>query len=296
MGMIAAAIAGAGCGLQGGSGSSGVTVTVTRDFSSRTVATRSYQNVRGSDSVLRLLQRGFRVQTSNRKRVVQAIDRLSARPPRASWFYYVNGIAPALGPASTELHSGDRIWWDLHPTSASTHAVVGSFPEPFVHGIGGKRFPTTLECAADVGQACRQVTSALEGIGVPVAVQAPGTGSGTDSLAVVVGTWTDLRGEIAAALLAHGPSASGVYARFSPSGGRLELLSPQGTVKRTVTRAGGLVAAVGQGSSPPAWLVTGTDPAGVKAAADALTANRLHNRFALAVSAGGDVPLPVTSR
>jgi hypothetical protein len=129
-----------------------------------------------------------------------------------------------------------------------------------------------------------------------VAVQAPGTGSGTDSLAVAVGTWADLRGEIVAALLQKGPAASGVYARFAASGRSLELLNAQGAVVRRVTRGGGLIAAVGQGSTPPTWVITGTDPAGVRSAADGLTANRLHNRFALAVSAGGDVPVPVTSR
>jgi hypothetical protein len=295
MWMIAAAAAAGGCGLQGGSGNSGVTVTVTRDFGSRPVAARNYRSAPAVKSVLALTRRSFPVQPSSGRTAVQAIDGVTTSPGD-SWLLYVNGSAASLVPAATSVHSGDQIWWDLHPAAAATHAVVGSFPEPFVHGIGGKRLPTTLECAADVGQACQRVSSALEAIGVPVAVQAPGTGSGTDSLAVTVGTWADLRGEIVAALLAKGPSASGVYARFAASGKGLELLDVHGAVVRSLASGGGLIAAIGQGSTPPTWLVTGSDPAGVSSAADALTATRLHSRFALAVSTGGDVPLPVASR
>jgi hypothetical protein len=295
MWMIAAAAALAGCGLQGGSASSGVTLTVTRGFGARTVAARSYRSIPGATTVLGITQRSFPVRLTGRRPPVQAIADATASS-RDAWFLYINGSAVALGPAASSLHSGDQIWWDLHPAAAATHSIVGSFPEPFVHGIGGKRLPTTLECASDVGQACRQVTAALEAIGVPVAVQAPGTGSGTDSLAVAVGTWADLRGEIVAELLQKGPSASGVFARFTRSGRSLELLNAQGAAVQRVTTGGGLVAAIGQGSTPPTWLVTGTDPAGVTSAAGALTPNRLHDRFALAISAGADTPLPVTSR
>jgi hypothetical protein len=272
-----------------------VTITVTRDFGTRTVVARSYGSVPSTTTVLSLTRRAFPVALSDGRLPIRAIQGVSASPHEA-WFLYVNGSEMPLGPATRSLYAGEKIWWDLHPASASTHSVVGSFPEPFVHGIGGKRLPTTLECASDVGPACRQVSSALEAIGVPVAVQTPGTGSGTDSLAVAVGTWADLRGEIVTELLQKGPSASGVYARFAASGRSLELLDAHGVTVRRVLSGGGLIAAIAQGSNPPTWLVTGTDPAGVRSAADALTAARLRGRFALAVSAGADVPLPVPSR
>lgn len=272
-----------------------MTITVTRDFGARPVAARSYRSVPHATTLLSLTRRSFPVRLSDGRLPIRAIHGASISPGDA-WFLYVNGSEMPLGPGTRSLHSGEKIWWDLHPADASTHSVVGSFPEPFVHGIGGKRLPTTLECASDVGRACRQVSSALEAIGVPVAVQTPGTGSGTDSLAVAVGTWADLRGEIVTELVQKGPSASGVYARFAPSGRSLELLNAQGVTVRRVLTGGGLIAAIAQGSNPPTWLVTGTDPAGVASAADALTAARLRHRFALAVSAGLDVSLPVPSR
>jgi hypothetical protein len=64
-------------------------------------------------------------------------------------------------------------------------------------------------------------------------------------------------------------------------------------VVRTLTGNAGLVAATAQGSQTPTWLITGTDAAGVSAAAAALTPARLHDHFALAVQGGTDLPIPL---
>jgi hypothetical protein len=194
------------------------------------------------------------------------------------------------------VHRGDRIWWDLHDWSAteSIPAVVGSFPEPFVHGVGGKRLPTVLECASDVRAACDRVTAALRSFGVPTASQLLGTGSGTDSIAVLVGTWSDIQRSFAANLIEHGPSSSGIYAKFAGPGGRsLELLDPHGRVARTLTAGSGLVAATSQNSAKPTWLVTGTDAGGVLAAAMSLTPAHLQHRFAVAVQGSAELPVPL---
>jgi hypothetical protein len=130
---------------------------------------------------------------------------------------------------------------------------------------------------------------------VPVASQYIGGGSGQDSLTVVVGTWHDLRSLVALGLIQHGPGESGVYARFSPSGGALQLLDPAGHTARTLAGSAGLVAATADSQSKPTWLITGTDAAGVSAAAGALTPQALHDHFALAVAAGSHIPVPVGS-
>jgi hypothetical protein len=108
----------------------------------------------------------------------------------------------------------------------------------------------------------------------------------------VVGTWRDLHGELATTLIDHGPSASGVYARFD-SKSQLQLLNPRGAVVRTLGAGAGLVAATADRSSNSTWLITGTDAAGVSAAAAALTPSRLRDRFALAVGPSGDFALPL---
>jgi hypothetical protein len=137
------------------------------------------------------------------------------------------------------------------------------------------------------------VTSELDSIGVPVSSQAIGGGSGTDSIGVVVGTWRDVDGELLAQLIKHGPASSGVYARFvGTNGSSLQLLDPAGKVVRTLGVGAGLIAATAQPSTGPFWLITGTDVAGVNAAAAALTPARLRDHFALAVQGGTDLPVP----
>lgn len=294
--VLAAVLACAGCGLGPGPGTGAVNVKVTRGFGGQRLRTASSAHVPGSQTVMRMLQRSFDVRTRYGGGYVQAIDGYSGFGDHLDWFYYVNGVQATQGAATTSVHRGDRIWWDLHDWRAtnSVPAVVGSFPEPFLHGINGKRLPTTLECGHGVAAACQRVTTAMTAARVPVASQLIGTGSGPATLGVVVGTWPELRSELAGELIAHGPGASGVYARFTgPAGDRLALLDPSGNVARTLGPGAGLIAATADSSSVPTWLITGTDAAGVAAAARALTPQALQNHFALAVQGATRLPLPL---
>ena len=302
---IAAAVVLSACGLQPAKGSSNVTITVTRDFGASTVGSRSEARIPSSQHLYALLRRYFRVVPSTVQRTEQAIDGYAGASPSRYWFYYVNGIAVQAGatnpegrlvtPLNTLIHPGDRVWWDLHdPTAVRTiPAVVGSFPEPFVHGVGGQRYPTTLECAGGMQGACNAIGSQLRRDGVPVADQALGTGSGQDTLAIVVATWKQLAGSLAGDLVAHGPRNSGVYAKFADDGTALQLLNPRGQVVKTLGAGAGLVAATNDSVNQPEWLITGTDAAGVAAAAAAVTPARLRDHFALAVDGQSDIPVPL---
>ena len=57
--------------------------------------------------------------------------------------------------------------------------------------------------------------------------------------------------------------------------------------------AAGLIAATADTSSVPTWMITGTYPAGVAAAAAAISPQALHDHFALAVSGAQRLPVPV---
>jgi hypothetical protein len=296
-----------GCGLEPTKRSSKVTITVTRDFGAGAIGTASEAQVPSSQHLTQLTSRYFRVVPSAIQRTEHAIDGYVGDSPSRYWFYYVNGIAVQPGatnpegrlvtPLTTLIHPGDKVWWDLHdPTAVRTiPAVVGSFPEPFVHGIGGRRYPTTLECASDLQSACNAIAAQLRRDGVPVADQALGTGSGQDTLAIVVATWKQLNGSLAGDLVAHGPRNSGIYARFADGGRALQLLNPRGQVVRTLGAGAGLVAATNDSVNQPEWLITGTDVAGVKAAAAAVTPARLHDHFALAVRGNSDISVPVNA-
>jgi hypothetical protein len=295
----AAVVAIAGCGLGPGKGTPQVSLTVTRGFGNARVASVTDAKVPGSETVMRMLERSFTVTTRYGGGFVQSIDGASGTPFHVDWFFYVNGVEGGRGAAGTAVHRGDRIWWDLHDWSATdtVPAVVGSFPEPFLHGTGGRRLPTTLACASDAHAACKRVAAEFRSIGVPTPTVLLGTGSGSDSLAVVVGTWRDLHGQLAATLVEHGPGSSGIYARFTgPSGSALQLMNPTGSVVRTLGAGAGLIAATGQSATGTVWMITGTDVAGVSAAAAALTPARLRNHFALAVQGRTNLPVPLEAR
>ena len=285
------AVACAGCGLGSAPGAHRVGLRVTEDFGARLVSATSVARLRGSPTLLGLLRRSFAVGTGRGGREVTSIGGRAG-----DWSVSVNGIAVTRAPGAVAVHPGDQIWWDMH-AAGSVRAVVGAFPEPFLHGFGGKRYPVTVECAGGVSAACHRVTAALGAARVPVSSQFIGTGSGPDTLGVVVGTWSELGSQLAGALIAHGPGASGVYARFAGArGGTLQLLDPDGRVVRTLGAGTGLVAATADSASVPTWLITGTDAAGVRAAAAALAPGALHDHYALAVRGADRIPVPLRPR
>lgn len=286
-GPTVAAVALCGCGLQATAATGPVSVTVTRDFGGAPVAAAKVAHPPAGATALDVLKRRFNVAAGPGKSV-RSIDGLTAGAGQR-WRLYVNGVISRPG---AQVHTGDRLWWDLGDSHIAPLAVVGSFPEPFRHGLGGKRLPTTVECAGDVAAACAHVAAVLGHAGVPAASQLLGTGSGQNSLTVVVGTWRDISRELVAALLARGPASSGVFARFGGRGASLEVLNARGAVATTLKSPAGVIAALARGGAPPTWLVAGTDPAGVTEAARAFSAARLRGHFALAVSGGRDLPVP----
>lgn len=293
-----ATLALAGCGVGAGEKSGDARIIVTEDFGSRVVGATIQQNIPESETVMRLTERSFDVKTRYGGGFVQSIDGLEGggRGGKVDWFYWVNGILGDEGAADFELHGGDRVWWDRHDWSGSGRvgAVVGQYPEPFAHGAEGKRYPVVLQCAPDADAACDLASQQLSAVGARASRQTLGTNVETEVLRVLVGTWQDLRRDQALRLIDKGPAASGVFARFDADGRQLELIDPQGRTSRTVGAGAGLVAAVKLGEQVPTWAVTGTDAAGVEAAAEALDVQRLRDRFALATdAAGGDVGLPL---
>jgi hypothetical protein len=288
----------AGCGLGAGRAPSSVHLLVTRDFGATVVHSWSSPEVRGEETVMSLLMRNAKVATRYGGGFVESIDGLSGGESpgqQVDWFYYVNGVEAPQGAASTNVQPGDHIWWDRHNWSQtdSIPAVVGSFPEPFLNGVGGKRLPVLVECAAAAVSACGTVSGQLGRLGVPAARAAIGSGGGAPhTLRVVVGPWTQARGDPVLRSIEQGPRASGVYARFSGDGTSLTLLDQNGQGVRTLGAGSGLLAATRSGENAPVWVVSGTDSAGVTLAARSFDSGTLQSRFAVAVSPAGAEPLP----
>jgi hypothetical protein len=298
--LLLAALVAAGCGVGSGESQDGsASLTVTRDFGGERVLQARVDPIPGGETVMRFLSREADVETRYGGRFVNEIEGLRSRTGgggRSDWFYFVNGIESDKGAAARELEAGDRIWWDYRDWSAAMRvpAVVGSYPEPFLSGSEGKRFPVRLDCAPDAQDECNAVRDRLEAAGVETALAVLGTAAGKDLLRVVVGEWSDVRADGAAGRLEDGPRESGVFARpvRAGDGYALELLDERGRGVRTLRAGAALVAATRFEEQQPTWVVSGMDGAGLDRAVELVDRAALRDRFAVAASAAGAERLP----
>ena len=289
----------AGCGLGAGAERSGagVDLRVTRDFGHRLVFAKDDLKIREDETVMRLLKRNAEVETRFGGGFVQAIEGLSGRGEEGTsdWFFYVNGIEASEGAADYEVSPGDVIQWDRRDweETPDVRAIVGAFPQPLLDGLGGKRFPVRVECQESASAPCRVVKQTLRDAGIPATGASLGAPGNQNVARVVVAAWASARELPTARFVELGPRRSGVFARFRDGGDTLELLGEDGEVVREEGRGAGLIAAVRLTDAELLWLVTGVDEAGVEAAAAALNPRDLRDAFAVAVTDGGVVKLPL---
>ena len=261
--LLGAALLLAGCGVGQTGHQAPVKVTITRDLGAVTV--REVQAKSGAK--------------------VGAL--LRGQPSGQRW---INGVA--AGDRAT-VHGGDRVWADLAAASARTPAVVGSFPEPFLHGIDGKRLPVRIECADARGPACRQVGDRLAGYRDPRrarrAADRAGAGDAARARRPLEPRCASIRRPTRSST-GRAPAAS--TRAWRPTDARSRCSTADGRVARTLGAGSGLVAATKRPDDRPLWVVTGTDAAGVASAARAFEEGTLAHRFALAVSRDLPVALP----
>ena len=107
----------------------------------------------GGETVMRYLQRHFKVRTRYGGGFVQSIDGALGgapwcRPDRLVLLRQRDRVLAGRG--RVRLHRGDRVWWDRHDWGAAMAipAVVGSFPEPFRIEARGKRLPVRRRAPA----------------------------------------------------------------------------------------------------------------------------------------------------
>src|SRR3954469_4115085 len=221
----------AGCGLGAGEKikGGGAQLDVTRNFGQKQLFSTSVPDIRKDETVMRFLESRRAVKTSYGGKFVTTIDGLksSTGSGRSDWFYFVNGIEASVGAADKTLSPGDVVQWDYRRWDATMHipAIVGAYPEPFVRGAGGKRFPVRVECSAPSSPACKTVQQRLSDEGAVVSLGVLGGSAGPKTLRVVVAPWAALRAlGGAVGSLTRGPAASGVFARFARDGNSLTLL------------------------------------------------------------------------
>jgi hypothetical protein len=294
------ALAAPACSINSGSEQGEARLLVTRDFGERRLLAATEDPIAKGETAMRLLMRNARVETRYGGRFVNAVDGVASKTEggrRRDWFYYVNGIEADVGAAERKVEGGDRTWWDYHDWTGVMRipAVVGSFPEPFLHGTEGKRYPVRIDCAEGATDACARASDKLEDAGIAPSTSAIGAPAGKEVLRVVVGTWDEVRQDGASEQIEEGPDESGVFARFGAAGEdryELDLLDAEGRPARTLGPGAGLVAATRFEEQAPTWVVAGTDDAGLDRAVALLDERTLGSRFAVATAGGAPIPLP----
>jgi hypothetical protein len=294
----------AGCGLGEGEerGGAAVEMRVTRDYGHELLGSARIDSVHEDETVMRMLRSDFDIDTRYGGRFVQSIDGLAGTGAGGNrdWFYWVNGVEGSVGAGEFELSPGDRVQWDWRDWGAAMRvpAIVGAYPEPFVHGLEGRRRPVRVECESADSEVCREARSALEAIGASpsgASLGAPGTETVTR---LAVARWPQARIVRGASGLEEGPETTGVFARFDRDGRSIELLDERGEVARTI-RPGdgvGIVLAMRPLEDELVWLATGLDEEGVAAAVRALDEDELRDAFAVAVDGRSVEKLPLVSR
>lgn len=133
----------AGCGEEA-AGEGSARLWITRDRGSEVVLTAT---VPAGISAMEALRRKADVETAYGGRFVQSINGIKGDfEGERDWFWFVNGYEADLSAADYELYDGDVLWWDHRSWAGRMRqpVVVGAFPEPFLHGWGGKRRPAVV--------------------------------------------------------------------------------------------------------------------------------------------------------
>jgi hypothetical protein len=295
--------AAAGCGLgPGEEREGGATVRVTRDFGHTELGAARVPRVREDQTVMRLLRSKFDVDTRFGGRFVQGIDGLEGKGAsgQVDWFYFVNGVEAGVGAAEYELSPGDRVQWDYRDWSAAMRvpAIVGAFPEPFLHGLEGERRPVRVECEDPDAPVCDEAKERLQRVGVSTSSSSIGAPGTEEVTRLVVARWPRARIVRGAAGLEDGPEATGVFARFEPGRRRLDLLDESGEPVRRIEPGDGvgLVLAMRPRADELVWLVTALDERGLEAGVRAIGARPLRDAFAVAATGRTVEKLPLVER
>ena len=141
--LVLVALAVAGCD-EARHGGGTATLWVTRDRGAHVMVDAT---VPAGQTLIRALRSRAKVKTRYGGRFVQAIDGVEGSlGKRHDWFWFVNGLAGDRSAAEYRLHAGDVAWWDYRDWThdADLPVVVGAFPEPFLHGYGGKTRPAAV--------------------------------------------------------------------------------------------------------------------------------------------------------
>lgn len=268
-----------------------VKIAVTQNFGRELILERSL-NIKDGVSVLDALKQVARVETAYGGGFVSGINGIRSSyagggRAKEDWFFYVNGLISNAGASDYVLQPGDTAQWDFHDWNlhSFTPAVIGHFPEPFLHGYGGKTRPTVIVHTDKFREGAGTLVRRLGELGVSAVSKefsALSPSEKENNNLILIGT-PDV--EAISELNRHWKRL-GFFACFAD--GNLVVLNAAGEVTGKYGNSAGVIQAtqnpwnpngIGAGENV-VWLVTGTDEAGVRAAIDVLVDRNTDLRYA----------------
>ena len=288
------------------SSGSSVRIIVTRGFGEPAILEKTVA-IGEDTTALDGLQMVASVETKYGGGFVSSIEGISsqyegANKTKEDWLFYINGISLSIGAGGYILRDGDSEHWDYHDWSFRQFipAIIGDFPEPFVHGIRGVVHPTVVAYQSGWEEAARQIADRLRGLGVPDVTcrsfNELSAGDKESSNLVLVGT-----SDFAPVEELNEPwNRLGFFCHFED--GALVVFDSAGKLVNGYGAGTGLIQAtqsiwnpngIGAGENV-VWLVSGLDESGVKAAVDILINHPDAYKYACAavVTEGETLRLP----
>lgn len=253
-----------------------VTLVLTRDFGSELILKETVKVEKGA-SAMDILEELAEVETKYSGGFVHAINGIT-NSSTENWFYNINGISANIGAGAYTLYDGDVEHWDFHDWTfyAFTPAIIGHFPEPFLHGFAGESYPTLIVYMSGLEDEAEELRNNLAQQGVVDVYLRNATelSQGEKELnnLILIGTSEQL--------LISGMNENykqyGLYAYFE--GSKITVLNSKGGASVEYGAGTGLIQATQNPWNPNGmgacenvvWMVSGTDEEGVRKAVDVI--------------------------
>jgi hypothetical protein len=289
-------------------GEIGVRVVVTQDFGSDLILDKSITVSNGSNA-MDALKQVAEIETAYGGGFVNGINGTRSQYPgshsaKKDWFIIANGILTNTSALDYTLHDGDVERWDFHDWSFRHFipAIIGHFPEPFLHGYEGYVRPTVVVYQEGLEKEAEDMVSKLSQLGVEdVSAKSISELSAEEKEFCNLMLLGDMGSELISEMNQNW-TRLGFFAHFEE--GKLVVLNSRGEVADKYGAGSGLIQATQNLWNPKGigccenvvWMVSGTDEAGVKVAVDTLinhyTGTEFQYAFAVVIANGDVIKVP----
>ncbi len=152
-------------------------ITVTENFGNSLVFSKEAEVLKG-ESAMDALNKVADITCIYGGGFVESINGVKSKNmggegEKKGWFYYINGMLSPISAVQYILYPGDVERWDFHDWSSNrmVTAIIGDFPEPFLHGFRGNVRDTVIVYSKKFSDSAYELQQALDDVGVSISVK-----------------------------------------------------------------------------------------------------------------------------